>query len=508
LKTGTESPSIVLAIQTQPFEGESWLGYLTRLNESNCLNGIRDISRLTGRTIRQIVLTDPTKTMRALGISSASAALVDRGADAVSSPSKTPRGAETRSKRGRVCPLCLSSDTVPFVRSYWDHFVRVYCLHHRVLLVDTCSRCGVPINQLRRRVGYCDCGNAFQSESSCVVPEWWSQVERLFEVGTGQSRTFAATGEREADAAVVLLRMIREIDGDVSTRETRQSLRVDHLLTQSDVNHLRFWFERWPDSVRQHAQYASTTGKGQVPPWYRRRFDAWQWGDFREEMARGAEASLGRRYVPGARKKVRSTSTVSRRYKSLTELQRATGLATTTAVRWIREGRIPGVRKARVLLRSGKHRTHYKIPLDQYDRLAREFRTSASVFEAARIAGTCAAVIRRLSYCGVIRPVLYLGSARDFRVFPPEIADFVRRVIERSVPRPDGTLAVMSFADATKVLGKQVPTQTLNFMQALASRRIQCIRLKESAVYLDDLGFIKEDVDQFVRQPRTKRRAR
>jgi hypothetical protein len=369
-----------------------------------------------------------------------------------------------------------------------------------------CSGCGEPINQLRRRVGYCDCGSAFASRSACAVPKWWSQVERLFDVGTGQSGTFAATSKREANAAVVLLRMIRQIN-DVPARSTRRSMRANHLLTQSDIDHLRDWFASWPDSVRLRALDDNGTGAAQGPPWYRRRFHAWQWDVFRDEMARVGVASPGRQYVAGARKQVGTVGTASSEYKSLTELQRATGLATMTAVRWIREGRIPGVRKARVLLRSGKHRTHYKIPLDQYDRLAREFRASASVFEAARIAGTRAAVIRRLSYCGVIRPVLQFGRARDFRVFPPEIADLVRRVIERSVPRPDGTRAVMSFADAIKVLGKQVPAEMLNFMQALASRRMKCIRLKENAVYLDDVGFVKQDVDQFVRQSRAKRRA-
>ncbi|MBU1247861.1 MAG: TniQ family protein, partial [Proteobacteria bacterium] len=46
-----------------------------------------------------------------------------------------------KSRKVVFCPLCLSSDEVPYLRRRWRFAFETYCTKHRILLIDRCTKC-------------------------------------------------------------------------------------------------------------------------------------------------------------------------------------------------------------------------------------------------------------------------------------------------------------------------------------------------------------------------------
>lgn len=48
------------------------------------------------------------------------------------------------------CPICLSEDDVPYIRSHWRLATTIFCDRHNVLLTDRCPSCSYRINLIGR----------------------------------------------------------------------------------------------------------------------------------------------------------------------------------------------------------------------------------------------------------------------------------------------------------------------------------------------------------------------
>lgn len=53
----------------------------------------------------------------------------------------------------QFCPLCLTSDPVPYYRKQWRVALFTYCPQHQVLLWNSCPACGLPVMHYRGDFG-------------------------------------------------------------------------------------------------------------------------------------------------------------------------------------------------------------------------------------------------------------------------------------------------------------------------------------------------------------------
>ena len=67
---------------------------------------------------------------------------------------------KSRGMRYAVCPACLISDDVPYLRVHWRLSTATWCARHSCMLVDRCDGCGEPFvltGRYRGPIGVC-CG--------------------------------------------------------------------------------------------------------------------------------------------------------------------------------------------------------------------------------------------------------------------------------------------------------------------------------------------------------------
>jgi len=189
---GCHGMSPLLNVRPHAIDGESWPGYLLRLSQSNGLDGLKDLARILTFTELQLIAGDAREILPLLGVQFTDYELINRVLGQPE-PRRKIRYVHVarmgRSVRSRVCPLCLASDDVPYVRAAWEHPLALVCEKHQISLRDRCESCEADITIQRSRVESCDCGSEFTQQSTDVVPTWFGQLKRVFQEAFSEAST-------------------------------------------------------------------------------------------------------------------------------------------------------------------------------------------------------------------------------------------------------------------------------------------------------------------------------
>lgn len=172
-----------LLIRRPPIEGESWLGYLSRLAAANAmLDGLKGIARVLRTTVADLLKR------------SASTVCMELGLDpeiALSATQAEPPIDLTI----RLCPACLAEDAIAFIRHNWNLPCAVQCDRHLCLLLETCPACHQRISyrRLRSDLFGCTCGADFRIQPVRPAPEWLQRLGTILKLSDYASQAQAAT---------------------------------------------------------------------------------------------------------------------------------------------------------------------------------------------------------------------------------------------------------------------------------------------------------------------------
>lgn len=242
--------TVKLLLRPKWQDGESWCGYLLRLADLNAIPGFAQLASKGGMTYASLSLGQPKWVLSRLGV-------VHPSVPAIAMPQGTHGRTDQLSKYLRpqyttVCPDCLRSDDVPFLRAKWDLPLEVTCHIHSVRLMATCPRCDAQVQTRRGKFLHCKCGMPFR--------DWRAQKDELstehvrkilaLTLAPASELTFQTADRREL-AALVVLRSIAYSDG-LQIKGTGRSL--PRLLSPADrysiIARSAAWFEDWPRAFK------------------------------------------------------------------------------------------------------------------------------------------------------------------------------------------------------------------------------------------------------------------
>jgi hypothetical protein len=258
---------MTLLVRPRWFDGESWPGYLLRLAEANCLGGIPALAAMLESTAGRLVTQEPSQLLARLGIR-------DRVPHIGVRQSLARHGGvimrqANRSLFAAVCPRCLSSDPIPYIRARWELPMEATCHLHEVVLVTRCDRCGRPLRVERRALLHCRCGFPLARCSTKEYPGALAQIHSLLEIerNRGGDLTFRQSTEHEVGALRLMERLAHHVRFGTAAGSSARKPKPRARLTEDDfVLAWREWFQDWPCRFRKRyydANWGSERGQVQ-----------------------------------------------------------------------------------------------------------------------------------------------------------------------------------------------------------------------------------------------------
>lgn len=214
--------SVRLIFRPMPIEGESWPDYVIRLAEANYIGGgLRTMASLAGMYANQLLVAIPSEVLLKFGIVLPEP-LREHPLDAPPDR-KLKMASRGRCKKTRLCPLCLTADVIPYIRSEWGMPMSIACQQHRTMLIDRCHACDQPLDIFRNHILRCQCGAALQKQVPLPAEPGVELLRELFaEAYDAQdTATFARAHAHAQKAARVCKWLLAASVSETARRSTR-----------------------------------------------------------------------------------------------------------------------------------------------------------------------------------------------------------------------------------------------------------------------------------------------
>jgi len=408
----------------EPLAGESWSDYLIRLSEANYIpGGLGAMARLAGMTTQQLVVASPAEVLGRFGIVYPSAPF-EHPLDAKVDRERVFFATFGRTLKTRICPRCLASDKIPFVRAEWGMPMSVACSRHGTLLVDTCQSCHKPLDVLRPQLLHCRCGADLRQQKSDVAERWTEKLQEVFsEAYAAQTfGTFARAHELGQEAA----RTCKWLAAPMEPKTQRRSYAVldrDGFLTISDALSIRHLLIDVPRNIVASVIAEADPGKrdGFMRLNYRlgcKFFSCMQ--SVAEEVKRLHQPELNPDRIRAQR---RSLPPVKETY-GIKDLMKVTGNSYGTLLRCIDEGGIPEASYTVDLATGAKK---FNIPPAVYRSIVQAMQQTDTIEAGAAQLGCSVDAMRGLVASGCVAArklaLTRFGRNRD-RVCPAELRSF------------------------------------------------------------------------------------
>jgi TniQ len=150
-----------------PYSGESFLGYLLRLNEENAYDSLCWIPELVGLKVN-LAEVRSLETLSTGPMISLLREITGLNETELESLRKTlVPGYLLRWKAPKVCSVCLKEKS--WCRKAWDVLPFTVCPLHRAILIDYCPHCYQSLSWRRKNVSVCRCGYDWRRISPLVI---------------------------------------------------------------------------------------------------------------------------------------------------------------------------------------------------------------------------------------------------------------------------------------------------------------------------------------------------
>lgn len=495
----------MLQIRPHPFNGESWGGYLLRLSSRNHLKGLEVLASIMGLSWQELLVRQPMQSLRALGISWRGE-IEDPPLGSQRPEHRVNLPSAGRTRRSRVCPSCLASDEVPYLRAAWEMPMATTCQVHDLLLLDRCGVCDRDLDMLRPVLTECLCSAQLAHQRCSLAPGWLKKLAMVFT--EAEIEKPASTFGRSTSLAQEAARTCNWITAPVEPGSRRRRRRVidrEGFLTSRTLSALEPMFLNWPSVLAStlgcECDPTRADGCGFAALNYRlavHTFTAMR------EVVNKVKTTIPRGQRPWSEINRRRAVQSEREVYGIKNLMNASGHSYTALVASIDAGQFPGA-TYKVDPVSGKKKFH--IPAAVYHALVKHFRESCDIEDAALMLGCSEDAVRGLvrSKCVGFSPILQSGFR--YRLDPVELskmaarlfrlASFVRKV--QSVERVYFSVWVQGryhtdTADRWRVL-----------LDAIRSRELTLYTALEAPVQLSDLYLLRDDLEKAILRSRAKR---
>lgn len=407
-----------------PFEGESWADYLLRLAEANHIpGGVGAMARLAGVTTQQLVVASPAEMLGRFGIVYADNPC-EHPLDAKVDRERVFFASFGRTLKTRICPCCLASDKIPFVRAQWGMPMSVACSRHETLLVDNCRSCQKPLDVLRPHLLQCRCGADLRLQKPVPAERWTMKLREVFsEAYAAQTiGTFARAHELSQEAARTCKWLAAPVE-PVTQRRSYAVLDRDGFLTISDALSIRHLLMDAPSSIVASMLAEADPGKkdGFMRVNYRLGAKFFRYMEsIAEDVKRLHQPEL---HPDRIRARRRSLPAVKEAY-GIKDLMKVTGNSYGTLLRCIDEGGIPGASYT-VDAKTGIRK--FNVPPEVYRSIAHAFQQTDTIEVGASQLGCSVDAMRGLvaSGCVTARKLALTRHGRNGdRVCPAELRSF------------------------------------------------------------------------------------
>lgn len=479
----------------EPFDGESWADYLIRLAEANYIPGaVGAMARLAGMTLQQLVVANPAEVLGRFGIVHPSA------------PCEHPLGVKVdrervffaafgRTLKTRICPRCLASDKIPFVRAEWGMPMSVACRCHQTLLVDTCQSCCKPLDVLRPQLLQCRCGADLRQQKTDFAERWTERLQEFFsEAFAAQAfGTFARAHELSQEAA----RTCKWLAAPVDPKTQRRSYAVldrDGFLTISDALSIRHLLLDAPRSIVASVIAEADPGKkdGFMRLNYRlgsKFFSCMQ--SVAEEVKRLHQPELNPDRIRAQR---RSVPPVKEMY-GIKDLMKVTGNSYGTLLRCIDEGGIPGASYTVDLATGNKT---FNIPPGVYRSIVQAMQQTDTIEAGAAQLGCSVDAMRGLvaSGCLTARKLALTRHGRNGdRVCPAELRSFAEFLFREAKTESGPHLERMYFSWWVQgAYNTHRSKWWRKILGAVKEQRLALFRAAPAPIALNDLYVLRGDL--------------
>ena len=493
---------MILLIRPKWFEDESWGGYLLRLSEMNGLDGVTSLSRRLNLTVIELMLSSPHHVLPRLGIHQMAPALPSQLATGKGRTKWIRLHHSGRSIYSRVCPMCLSQDQHPHVRSIWDLALNLVCKIHDRCLLDTCPNCSKPIDFLRPSISRCTCGQDFRLIDMLMVPDHLPIIERAFDVETmrsNASRAFAGKGITERFGVFVLKRLISLSNPDSCLIDhRRQGYSYSQVFRLHDLERVSEWFKDWPHGFvsgieTARASYLSAERffrpklllfAHEFPPINDvLEFEAMETQRQSDENIKSAVQVIPNRVRP-------------RDIVDIQTICKMTGFGFYVVAGWIKRGIFGEV--ATSVRKSG--RMHYEIDGQRVRNVGLFFARTSTISKLAEVIGTESHALRRLAFAKVIPIYMVPSGTRNPRVLPEHVFGVVRRLIGLASHSTEASYSALSFSQAVFRLSQLAPQEIRKFMDDLGTEVLPLICREENPIRLDDVLVSVKDLRKWCAQ--------
>jgi hypothetical protein len=145
-----------LLVKTLPMPDESLQGFLMRVSQLNIVPQAKFLLADIGLKFKARYTVSELEVM-AQYLDMDVEPLASRNPNALAS-SVLLRAPFQRVGHSPVCPECLAEQG--YLRQAWQHQLVTACPVHNICLAESCPSCTQPLNNLRSRIEWCDCGQS------------------------------------------------------------------------------------------------------------------------------------------------------------------------------------------------------------------------------------------------------------------------------------------------------------------------------------------------------------
>ena len=403
-----------LLIYPQPYQGESWGGYLLRLAGVNACRGMKDLGSFLGLTVVNLLKAEPAVITAKLGIGTAPSSC-----KSLSVGRRSKLSFAGRSMTFRFCPHCLDSDADPYIRADWDGPISLTCPHHGVLLISRCQKCGTAPTYRQRSHLVCQCGASYRSQIPHAIPGYIADFEMVFReaMRSGSKSTFAGSTELERQVSAVVHWLMEPLDAKTGQRK-RNSHQKSKPLDIETVKAIAPFLDTWPRRAVQlvRMEYEKAA---KVPVWFlKRRLCTNQFSQM-SGLIKALEDSLRAEHKIWLEANRETLIDPQKSSFSLGDLESLTGIEYQQLHKLCISGRIPESRQ-----RQAKACRYHglEVPAHVYWSIANAYRHTNSCRDAALQVGCSEHAIQGVVKSECVRSFALTPSMSHRRICPETIA--------------------------------------------------------------------------------------
>ena len=496
----------MLHVRPELIDGESWAGYLMRLASRNQMPGLQSLGVVLGLSWQELLVQPPISVLPALGIDwqSTTAAVLSRGQESRHRVNLPSAG---RTRRSRVCPSCLASDKVPYLRAAWEMPMAMTCLAHDELLLDRCNRCHRDLDMLRPSVGACLCGARLAGQPSHLAPGWLRRLAMIF-VEADLTRTVPTFGRAsliEQEAARTCNWIVAPVDAS-SRKRPRRVIDREGFLTSETLSALEPMLLNWPSALAAtlECECNSTKSNGSGFAALNHRLAVRKFAAMRE-VVDSVKMAIPPDQRPWSERNRQRAVPANRTSYGIKHLIKATGHSYGGLVASIDAGQFPG---ASYTFDPATGRKKFNIPESVFYAAVKHFRESCDVQGAAQFLGCSEDAIRGLVQSKCIASATVLQGGFRYRLSPVELSKMAARLFGLA-SRVSKGLAVDRVYFSAWVQGPY-RTETAGrwrvLLEAIRTNDLKVYSADATPVQLSDLYLLSADLERALSRARAGRK--